>query len=84
MAIHTLYSESLEKIMDALVYITWGEGNHAQILAYDPCRLYNDANHHDITLHAVTFKVEFPDGVEITKYAGDDLFICNEDPADWE
>lgn len=83
MNILTLYSEN--DIEDATL-ILQGDKNTLEFLLYDPQRLYNDANHFDVTMNALTIKTSST-REEIEKLVnqnGSTVFVYNEDPNDWK
>jgi hypothetical protein len=85
MIIVTLYTKSaatLLSVLDTMVL-----SGSVKVLAADPARLYNDVNHDDVSMPAVT--IETKESLEDVKLAAnlvndDPVYVCKEDPADWQ
>ena len=70
------------KLLDVIDSLAANKGS-IKVLAADPTRLYNDANHEDVDMAAVTINIDEDHAsvVEFINRAG--VFVCEEDPTDW-
>jgi hypothetical protein len=83
MNILTIYTKSAEKALTVIDDLARTTNGTIKVLACDPARLYNDANHDDVSMAAVTFYME-EDWLTIKEFINDDnVFVCEEDPSDW-
>ncbi len=81
-SIYTEEASTMLEILDMMIL-----SGSVKVLAADPARLYNDANHDDVVMASITF--ETGESVEDVKLASelctdDSVYICEEDPQDWE
>lgn len=82
MSILTMYSSDAFKLLDVFDTLVVNTGA-TKVLATDPNRLYNDANHEDVGMASITFEsIKSVEEVKDFIYRND-VFVCEEDPKDW-
>lgn len=81
MFFYTFYSDRVSSLLTEIVNL----GKAATCLHYDSARLFNDANHDDVPMPALTFKTErsFSD-IRDGLVNPDKVFLCIENSEDWE
>lgn len=83
MHILTIYSLDAFKLISVLDDLAMKKGI-IEVIAADPKRLYNDANHEDVSMASITFKCN-EDAHGIIEFINSDrVFVCDEDSNDWE
>lgn len=85
MNIVTLYTKSAINMLSVLDMMVLS--GSVKVLAADPARLYSDANIADVNMASVTIETnELRGDVELAAnlVCDDPVYVCDEDPADWE
>lgn len=83
MNIFTMYCLNVDTLLNTFDVLAYNKGG-VKVLATDPKRLYNDAQHEDVSMASITFECTGSAEEVRTFFNRNDVFVCEEDPKDWE
>lgn len=82
MNILTVYAKDASKLLSVLDDIVLKID--VKVLASDPARLYNDANHEDVNMASITFRTLASHSMVRVVVNSTEIFVCEENLTDWE
>ena len=82
MNILTIYTVDASKLLAVLDDLA--SKKPIKVIASDPNRLYNDSTHDDVSMASITIMCDESHEEVCEAIARDYVYVCEEDPSDWE